>query len=191
MIRDWMRWLRYNLWYFGNPPWDTGVTPPEVMGFIQTHPRGRALDLGCGSGTNVLSLARAGWQVTGVDFAIKATDQARRRLKQAGLSSIIMQRDVTDLDDQSGGFDLILDIGCYHSLPRDKKARYEANLKRLLAKQGWFLLYGMIHNAEHLIGLTEEDIGRLSDCLWLRSRQDGFDRGIRQSVWLTFQAARD
>jgi SAM-dependent methyltransferase len=186
-----MSWLRYNLRYFGNPPWDTGVTPPEVMGFIQTHTPGRALDLGCGSGTNVLSLARAGWQVTGVDFAIKAADQARRRLKLAGVSGIIMQRDVTDLDDQSGGFDLILDIGCYHSLPGDKKAQYEANLKRLLAKQGWFLLYGMIHNAEHSIGLTEEDIGRLSDCMWLKCRQDGFDRGIRQSVWLTFQAARD
>lgn len=187
MIRDWLRWLRYNLRYFGNPPWDTGVTPPEVLGFIQSHPPGRVLDLGCGSGTNVLSLARAGWQVTGVDFAIKATSQARRRLEQAGMQGNILQRDVTDLDDLSEGFDLVLDMGCFHSLSMPKKTCYESNLKRLLAQQGWFLLYGLFNETNQSLGLTEEDINRLSGWMELKSRQDGTDHGDHRSAWLKFQ----
>ncbi|MEW6615857.1 MAG: methyltransferase domain-containing protein [Thermodesulfobacteriota bacterium] len=56
--------------YFrGQTPWDTNITPPEVMEFIQKTSPGRALDLGCGTGTNGITLARHGWKVTGVDFA--------------------------------------------------------------------------------------------------------------------------
>ena len=40
--------LRYLL---GDVPWDTGVSPPELLDFLDRHPPGRALDLGCGTGT--------------------------------------------------------------------------------------------------------------------------------------------
>ena len=58
--------LLYNFWYYFNPPWDTGVTPPEVVEAIEGSKAltpGRALDLGCGTGTNGLYLARHGWEV--------------------------------------------------------------------------------------------------------------------------------
>ena len=171
----------------GSIPWDQTDPPPEVIALAANLPVGRALDLGCGSGTNVLNLARAGWQVTGVDFAIKAAARARYRLKQARLAGEILQRDVTDLADLNSGYNLVLDIGCYHSLPLDKKVRYEANLDRLLVKQGWFLLYGIHNETNPSFGLTEEDINRLSDLLELKSRQNGDDRGLRRSVWLKFQ----
>ncbi len=34
----------------GQTPWDTQVTPPEVMEFIANTPPGRALDLGAAPG---------------------------------------------------------------------------------------------------------------------------------------------
>jgi len=69
--------------YFGQPPWDTGISPPELLEFIRTHNPGRAIDLGCGTGTNVITLVNAGWDVTGVDFAPRAIKIARRKLSLA------------------------------------------------------------------------------------------------------------
>jgi len=59
-MMSWRRML-YNLMYrFGTPRWDTSITPPEVVAVIEGDtaiPSGRALDLGCGSGRNVIYLA--------------------------------------------------------------------------------------------------------------------------------------
>ena len=71
------RRLAFNIWYFRKPPWDSGISPPELLEFIRTRPAGKAIDLGCGTGTNVITLAKAGWQVTGVDFALRAIHMAK------------------------------------------------------------------------------------------------------------------
>ena len=87
---QWRYWRRQT-------PWDTQITPPEVMEFIARTPPGKALDLGCGTGTNAITLARHGWQVTGVDFASKAISAARRKAAGAGLKIDFHTADVTDL----------------------------------------------------------------------------------------------
>jgi len=91
--------LFFNLWYYFNPPWDTGITPPEVVEAIEGPEAlrpGRALDLGCGTGTNSLYLARHGWNVVGVDLAVRAIRQARRKAEEeAGLTVEFHTADVT------------------------------------------------------------------------------------------------
>ncbi|MFC2043120.1 hypothetical protein ACFLUA_03100 [Chloroflexota bacterium] len=57
-----------NLWYYRDPPWDTGISSPEPKDFIQTHPPGQALDLGCSTGPNVITFTRHEWQIALVDF---------------------------------------------------------------------------------------------------------------------------
>ena len=64
-MQNLLRRFLFHYWYFGQPPWDTGVSPPELLDFIQNHKPGRAIDIGCGTGTNVITLANAGWNVTG------------------------------------------------------------------------------------------------------------------------------
>ncbi|MCJ7511394.1 MAG: methyltransferase domain-containing protein, partial [Anaerolineales bacterium] len=71
--------LRYLL---GDTPWDTGVSPPELLAYLHRHPPGRALDLGCGTGTNTLALAERGWEVTAIDFSSGALRVARRRFSR-------------------------------------------------------------------------------------------------------------
>jgi Methyltransferase domain len=80
-----MLWRRvlYNLMYrFSTPRWDTNITPPEVVAVIEgdaAFPPSRALDLGCGPGTNVIYLAQHGWEAIGVDFSPLAIQQARKK----------------------------------------------------------------------------------------------------------------
>ena len=73
--------LMYTLMYFRRPPWDSGQTPPELLEYLKTRTPGRAIDLGCGTGTNIITLASLGWNVTGVDFVPAAVEQARRKAK--------------------------------------------------------------------------------------------------------------
>ena len=62
----------WNLSYiFGRPRWDTGITPPELVELVESGqvPPGRALDIGCGRGTNAIYLAQRGFQVVGTDLS--------------------------------------------------------------------------------------------------------------------------
>ncbi len=193
-MRAILHWLRFNWLYLGQPPWETGITPPELTAYLSQHPPGRAIDLGCGTGTNLLAMARAGWQVTGVDFVLMAVRQARRKLRNARMQGLVRQGDVTRLEivrppDGAPGYNLVLDIGCYHGLPEDARARYRENLSRILAPGGHFLIYGNWRKEEGAAwGLTEADQTGLLERLILENRTDSFDRWDRRASWMLFSA---
>ncbi len=186
------RRLVFNLWYLRHPPWDSGITPPELKEFIATHDPGRALDIGCGAGTNVTALAQAGWQVTGVDFAGRAIHKARAKVRKAGVTADLRVGDATKLKGISGPFDLALDIGCFHGLGAGK-ADYLAALDRVLAPGGFWLMYGFFDpSPDHAgPGLVPADLALLPPHFTLLSRQDGFDKRERPSAWFLYQKARD
>ena len=184
-----LRRLSFNLWYFRNPPWDSGISPPELLEFIQTHPTGKAIDLGCGTGTNVITLARAGWQVTGIDFAIPAILMAKSKLKNTNIHANLLVGDVTNLSDMTEPFDLALDLGCFHGLTQQGKQDYMTQLQRILTPNGFWLLYAFLSpgtpRSGH--GVAEAEIDFISSQLTLVSRRDGFDKRERPSAWFLFQ----
>ena len=166
------RRLTFNFWYLRKPPWDSGISPPELLEFIKTHPTGKAIDLGCGTGTNVIRLAQAGWQVTGVDFASRAIKIAKQKLKKENIKASLHVGDVTKLDNISDQFDLALDIGCFHSLSQISMRDYLNQLDRILAPNGFWLLYSFLNprTRPSTPGLAEADIDILSSRFTLISR---------------------
>ena len=191
LLRKFLRRLFFNLWYYRRPPWDTGVSPPELVAFIESHAPGCALDLGCGTGTNVITLAHHGWETTGVDFAPRAIRIAKRKARQADVDVDLRVADVTKLKDVNGSFDLILDMGCFHSLPAAGKLDYINNLERLLAPGGTYLMYGFFKEAAGSgPGLVEADLEKLRERLRPVERQEGTERGLRPSAWFTFRRER-
>ena len=54
-MRKFIRRLTFSLWYYFNPPWDSGISPPELLDFLEGRSSGHAIDLGCGTGTNVIT----------------------------------------------------------------------------------------------------------------------------------------
>ncbi len=151
----------------GHAPWDTGITPPEIVALIEGErmPPGRAIDLGCGTGTNVIYLAQHGWQAVGVDFVPSAIRMACRKAKRAGVAgqTQFIRADVTHLDRLNLGdpFDLALDIGCGHSLPPDAQRVYAHTLAHIMRPGGTFMLYMFRPTPQRPRGLEPEAVERL------------------------------
>jgi SAM-dependent methyltransferase len=178
--------LLFSLWYFGRPPWDSGISPPELIDYLSNHAPGRAIDLGCGTGTNLVTMAKAGWKVTGVDFAGRALKKAQEKLNNSKLEADLIPADVTKFKSRFK-FDLALDIGCFHGV-RDRKA-YLESLLLLLKPGGHWLLYGFFKENEQASGpgLTGGDLNLMSNRLELLWRRDGTDKRGRPSAWFQFQ----
>jgi len=184
-----LRKIWFNLAYYQKPVWDTGISPPELLSFVAAHAPGKALDLGCGTGTNVITLAKSGWQVTGVDFAPRAIRIAKKKAQHLAKKVELLVDDVTRLESIPDCFDLILDIGCFHSLTPKDFPKYLSNIDRLLAPTGTYLLYVYFKTQaeEQVPGVTENDIINLSKMLKLIHRMDGTERSVHQSAWFSFQ----
>jgi SAM-dependent methyltransferase len=124
--------------------WDTGITPPEVVEVVEGEhpPSGRALDLGCGTGTNVRYLAEHGFEVVGVDFSRLAIERARAKLEGVDRARVL-EGDVTELWELGvrGPFDLVLDIGCFHGLPRRRRDAYVEAVERVARPGALFLMF--------------------------------------------------
>ena len=89
---------------------------------------GRALDVGCGEGADVIWLARSGWAVTAIDISDVALTRAREAAELAGAVVEWVCGDVLQTPFPAGSFDLV--SMQYPALP---KAAGEAAVRGLLA----------------------------------------------------------
>jgi len=119
----------------GNLPWDTGRPSSELQQVLRQHAIGlcRALELGCGTGTNCVWLAEQGFDVTGVDVAPLAVEQAEARARAAGVRARFAVADVLNLPDLGGPFGFFFDRGCYHAVRRSAPHEYAPAVAKRLA----------------------------------------------------------
>jgi SAM-dependent methyltransferase len=132
----WRHLLFDTLYRLGRPIWDT-PPPQELCDAIEgpnAMPPGHALDVGCGTGTNVIYLAKHGWQATGIDFSAAAIRKARTDAHGIDGATFI-EGDVTRLSHLgiTSPIDLVIDMGTYHSLPDNAKPTYVAELGAVMA----------------------------------------------------------
>ncbi len=121
-----------------NTPWDTGRPSQELKRHVENGlvPPGKALELGCGTGTNAVYLAQRGFQVTALDLAPLAIEVANRRAAEAGVPVDFRTADVSQPVDKISGprlepFDFVFDRGCYHCVRRVALAGYMATVEQL------------------------------------------------------------
>jgi SAM-dependent methyltransferase len=113
----------------GFTPWDghpLSTTLRELVEGADALPPGAALDVGCGTGDTSIYLAQHGWQVTGVDFTLKALDKARSKARAADATVNFLHADVTHLRQAgiNGPFQLIVDNGCFHGMSEGDRDLY-------------------------------------------------------------------
>lgn len=140
--------------------------PPLVEG----RAAGSALDIACGEGRNAIWLARRGWQVTAVDFSVRAIEKARTLAEDTTVDWVVC--DVTRfMPDRT--YDLVMVF--YLHLSDAAMASTFEHARAALAPGG--TLFGVGHA---LRNLTEGHGGPPApDILWTRERiaplVDGLD----------------
>jgi SAM-dependent methyltransferase len=157
----------YRLAYrLGLAVWQRPTPATDLVALVEGPeplPPGRALDLGCGTGTDTIYLATHGWDVTAIDMVPQALATARRKATAAGVAPRFIEGDVTRLHEigAGDGYTLLLDFGCLHTLPEDQRHAYVTSVSHAAAPGATLLLYGFRRPpkaAPMHAGLTLEEV---------------------------------
>lgn len=132
------RWLFDSWSHFYDLEWvQRAVYRPEqdaVLAVLRSHPRGRVLDLGCGTGQLGHRLRRMGARVVGCDFSAGMLRAARARDRQVAC----VQADALHLPFAGAAFDAVVSTQAFHWFPDQPAALRE--IARVLRPGGVFVL---------------------------------------------------
>lgn len=122
--------------------WDLGGPTPIFVRLAGEYPPGKLCIVGCGRGYDAIHFAKAGFEVTAVDFsesAIRAVEElaTKEKVKVAALCE-----DIFNLSDTHANyFDYVIEQTCYCAIDPLRRGDYERTIREILKPGG------------HLIGL--------------------------------------
>jgi cyclopropane fatty-acyl-phospholipid synthase-like methyltransferase len=123
------------------PPWDTGKPQPELVHLAQTGGiGGTVLDIGCGSGENVLHLCEQGLTVCGADVSHKAIEIAKGKADERGLKPTFVVGDALNLARLEKTFDTVLDCGLFHVFTVEERKQLAARVASVLSPNGKYVI---------------------------------------------------
>ena len=149
-----------------SPPWVIGEPQPAIVeleraGLIS----GRVLDIGCGTGEHTILLAKAGYDVVGVDGAPTAVEHARRNAAAHGVEARFEVADALTLT-QDPTYDTIIDSALFHIFDDADRATYVASLRTA----------SHVGTVVHVLALSDEGRG-LGPEVSETTIQDAFGEG--------------
>ena len=114
------------------PPWSIGRPQPELAVLIdQGKVHSDVLDAGCGHAALSLDLAARGYTVVGLDASgLQCRAAAAAAAEQGLTTATFAQADITSFGGYDGRFTTILDSGCFHALPLEKRQDYLQSISR-------------------------------------------------------------
>jgi SAM-dependent methyltransferase len=121
----------------GHTPWDRGGVNPQLEDWLASGALSpcRILVPGCGSGYEVVALAQAGFDVTGLDYAPVAVARTRKALNAADAKVLLVEADVLAWQ-PNRPFDAIYEQTCLCALHPDHWRPYADRLWYWLRPHG-------------------------------------------------------
>jgi cyclopropane fatty-acyl-phospholipid synthase-like methyltransferase len=152
----------YDAFYRWWAPWDAVGVRADLRALLTSgrvtpgsHPR--SIDLGCGTGANVVYLADVGFESWGLDFSEVALRKAEHRRAEAGVAAHFVNGDLTaDEIEVKGPFDLLLDFGTLDDLRGDAQRAMIRTVDRLSRPGSVFLCFCFFGPKEDLPLLSLE-----------------------------------
>lgn len=125
--------------------WDRPDPAPELVELIEARgwPHGaRALDLGCGTGSDARYLADNGFAVTGVDISEVAIREAAAQTP-SDVAIEWLQADACAVPVDDASQDLVADGACLHHFTREQWDDYAREVARILVPRGVLFVRGV------------------------------------------------
>lgn len=146
----------------GTPGWDVGRPSSNLKDLIEkrTVTPCRALELGCGTGTNAVYLAQQGFDVSAIDIAPTALALAENKAQAAGVTVRWLLANVLSAP-RIEPAEFIFDRGCYHGVRQVNAAGYVETLRKLSRPGTRVLILAGNANEERHYGpprVTEEQL---------------------------------
>ena len=134
----------------------------------------KAIDLGCGTGTNAIYLAGKGFEVTGADISRKAIEIAQTNAKAKGVECRFITTDVLgNLSDVvGGGFDFALSWQVLHHIFPEERGIFVRNVHGLLNECGRFLLVCFSEHNRNFGGVGKVRRSSLGTVLYFSSEEE-------------------
>lgn len=127
-------------------PWDSGEPDAHLRRVIAEHgiKPGKGLEIGCGTGTNLIWLAKHGFEMTGLDISQTAIAMARAKVAAAGVNCLLLVRDFLVDEVPGAPFEFVYDRGCLHVFDgADERSQFASRVADLLEPEGiWHSLIG-------------------------------------------------
>ncbi len=148
-----------------NMPWEAFKPPSRLVKLIDSGKMkiGKAIDLGCGLGTNAIYLAKRGFDVTALDVSKTALKYAEERVAKENVKINFVQGFAHKLNFPEKTFSLVFDRGCFHHIPIEFRESYLKEIDRVLADKGSYYLECFSSNCVFDFGykFSKEDIEKI------------------------------
>ncbi len=130
----------------GDLPWDIKRADFNLTHTIQSFniKPGKGLDIGCGTGDNVIWLSQQGFKMTGIDISSTAIEIARHKAGNMNINAAFYHLDFLKENVPGNPFSFVFDRGCFHSFETDEeRSTYARNVNQLIENNGfWLTLVG-------------------------------------------------
>jgi cyclopropane fatty-acyl-phospholipid synthase-like methyltransferase len=120
-------------------PWHLEAPPDALVELVEsgTVPPCKAIDLGCGAGTQAIYFASSGFEVTGVDSSPTVIEIARERAREKRVTCEFIVTDLLgDMHEVTEKFDFAYDWELLHHIFPEDRQKYVQNVYHLLNPGG-------------------------------------------------------
>ncbi|NMM13015.1 MAG: methyltransferase domain-containing protein [Rhodoferax sp.] len=130
--------------------WDRGSPSPQLLAWLdrgELQPCRIAVP-GCGSGWEVVELAKRGFDVVGIDYTAAAVQKTRALVDAQGLKAEIIQADVLNYQPENK-FDAVYEQTCLCAIHPEHWLAYSQQLVKWLKPEGslWVMFMQMLRPA--------------------------------------------
>jgi len=143
-------------------PWDADKPDFNLTNMVTTRPipSGKALGIGCGTGSDAVWLAQKNFSVTATDVSEEAIRSATNRASVAGVQCRFLTVDFMLSEIPGAPFDFTFDRGCFHcfDVPQTRQLFARNVAKHLIPGGLWLSLIGSADGPQRDIGAPQRTV---------------------------------